>query len=87
MPEAMLCKLSIVTQSGAVHTSIVDYHKGHYRNPMSDQEVAAKFRPLAARLLSPQRTDELLDRLWKLDEVADVAQVVRLMVADSGRVT
>jgi len=87
MPEAMLCKLSIVTQSGAVHTSIVDYHKGHYRNPMSDQEVAGKFRPLAARVLSSQRSDELLDRLWKLDEVADMAQVVRLMVAESGRVT
>jgi len=38
-------------------------------------------------VLSSQRSDELLDRLWKLDEVADMAQVVRLMVAESGRVT
>ncbi len=54
------------------------YHKGHYLNPMTDVEVEAKFRSLAKDLLSPQQTDQLLDRLWHLEEVEDIREVLRL---------
>ena len=82
MPEAMLCKLKLVTRSGATHTAVVDYHKGHYKNPMSDAEVEAKFRGLAQNVLKPAQTDRLLEALWKIEDVADAGEIVQLTVTN-----
>lgn len=81
MPEAMLCNLTLVTKSGTAHTAVVEYHKGHYRNPMSDTEVEAKFRKLAGSVLAPDRVDRLLEVLWKMEDVRDAGEIVRLTVA------
>ena len=81
MPEAMLCTLTIVTASGALHTARVEYHRGHWRNPMSDAEVEGKFRPLAARVLPAARCDRLLDALWKLEDLPAAGDIIRLTVA------
>jgi len=78
MPEAMLCDLKLVTKSGASHGTVVEYHKGHWKNPMSDAEVEAKFRSLAAKVLSPAQTGRLLERLWKLENVANAGEILRL---------
>ena len=80
MPEAMLCRLKLVTKSGATHIAVVDYHKGHYRNPMSDAEVEAKFRGLARNVLEPAQTDRLLEALWKVEDMADAGEIMRLTV-------
>ena len=82
MPEAMRCILKLVTTSGAVHAAVVDYHKGHYKNPMSDAEVEAKFRGLAQNALKPEQTDRLLEALWEIEDVADAGEIVRLTVAN-----
>ena len=37
-----------------------------------------KFRSLARDLLTPAQTDALLDRLWHLEEVTDIGEVIRL---------
>ena len=77
-PEAMLCDVEVVTKSGERYTAEVPYHKGHYKNPMTDAEVEAKFRSLAQDLLSPAQTDALLEKLWNLEEVEDIGEVLRL---------
>ena len=77
-PEAMLCDVEVVTNAGQKFSAEVPYHKGHYLNPMTDAEVEAKFRSLAKDLLTPQQTDQLLDRLWRLEEVEDIREVLRL---------
>lgn len=82
MPEAMLCELKLVTKSGAAHTAVVEYHRGHWKNPISDVELEAKFRKLAANVLEPARTDRLLDKLWKMEDMPDAGEIVRLTVAN-----
>jgi 2-methylcitrate dehydratase len=78
VPEAMLCYLDVVTKSGQKYSAEVPYHKGHYRNPMSDAEVEEKFRSLAKDLLSPDQTDALLEMLWHLEEVEHIGEVIRM---------
>ncbi|RPI47173.1 MAG: MmgE/PrpD family protein, partial [Betaproteobacteria bacterium] len=80
MPEAMLCRLTVTTRSGARHETRVEYHRGHWKNPMTDTEVEAKFRKLARHVLPPARIDPLLARLWQLETVADVGEILRLTV-------
>ena len=48
---------------------------------MSDDEVEAKFRKLAAGVLSAPQTDRLVDTLWRLDELPDAGEIVRLTAA------
>ena len=79
-PEAMLCDFEVVTKSGVEHSVQVAYHKGHYRNPLTDNEVDRKFRSLAQEHLPAERVDALLDRLWHLEDVQNVGDLIRLTV-------
>jgi 2-methylcitrate dehydratase len=78
-PEAMLSTVEVVTSGGQRLTGEVAYHRGHYKNPMSDREIEAKFRALARDLLTFRQTDALLDRLWNLEQVADIGEVIRMV--------
>jgi 2-methylcitrate dehydratase len=81
MPEAMLCRLKIVTTSGQAHETAVEYHKGHWRKPMTDSEVEAKFRPLAAKVLAPGQTDRLFGALADLEQLSKAGDILRLATA------
>lgn len=78
-PEAMLSIVEVQTTSGERYRAEVPYHRGHWKNPMTDQEVEAKFRSLAQGLLTPAQTDTLLDRLWHLEQIDDISEVIRLV--------
>ena len=76
VPEAMLCNLELVGKTGERYSAEVAYHKGHYKNPLSDEEVEAKFRSLAEGVLPENRTNALLQRLWRLEEVEHIGEVI-----------
>ena len=78
VPEAMLCDLELETRSGQSYSSQVAYHKGHYKNPLTDQEVEDKFRSLARALLPESKINAILDRMWHLEEVNDIKDVIHL---------
>jgi len=65
-PEKLPCRIEITTRSGATRVAEVEYPRGHHHNPMSDDEVSAKFRDLAQRKLSPERAGRALDAMWRL---------------------
>jgi 2-methylcitrate dehydratase len=81
MPAAMLCEMEVVMRSGATHHATVEYHKGHYRNPMSEAQIEQKFGKLAERVLPAAAVDRLLARLWTLESADDIGEVARLSVA------
>ena len=67
-PElANLCELEIVLKSGARKTVRVEYHRGHFQNPMTDAEMEEKFRLMAQKHLPPGRLDDLLRMAWNLE--------------------
>ena len=76
-PEAMLCDLEVVTTTDHILSSRVAYHKGHYKNPLTDHELEDKFRGLAKGVLPDSRTDGLLAHLWELDKVTDITGLLR----------
>ena len=81
MPVAMLCEMTVVMRSGATHEAAVEYHRGHYMNPMSEAEVERKFRGLADGVLPVAQADRLLERLWTLDAADDIGEVTRMTIA------
>jgi 2-methylcitrate dehydratase len=54
--------------------------KGTPANPMSDDELGAKFLDQSAAVLSEARAREVLDRLWHVEEVEDVGELMGHLV-------
>jgi len=74
--EFNLCELEIVLKSGERKTVRVEYHRGHFKNPMTDAEMEEKFRSMAQKHLSADRVDRLLRQLWGLETVPKVAELI-----------
>jgi 2-methylcitrate dehydratase len=81
MPEAMLCRMTLVTTSGDTHTAVVEYHRGHWKKPMSDNQIEAKFTKLSHEVLNDSQSSRLLETLWRLDDLSDAGEIVRLTKA------
>jgi 2-methylcitrate dehydratase len=78
MPQAMRVVFKLTTKSGEAFSTVVDHHKGHWKNPMSEADVEKKFRTLARKVQTDAQIDMLLAHLWKLEDASDAAEVLRL---------
>jgi 2-methylcitrate dehydratase len=78
-PGAMPTRLTVRTESGREYTRQVDCPLGHPGNPMSDEDVEAKFRSLASGTLGRSRADRIIDAIWALDALEDVGTLIPLL--------
>jgi len=76
--EFNLCLLEVVLASGERKTIRVEYHRGHWMNPMTDDEMAEKFRSLARQQLSATQTDTLLHQLWALETMPHAGALIAM---------
>jgi len=78
-PGVKRARVTITTQAGESHSAQVDHAKGSPENPMSDEEVVAKFRANAAGVLDPQQQDKVVDLTWHLDELENIGDYLDLL--------
>jgi 2-methylcitrate dehydratase len=78
--EFNLCELEVVLKSGARKTFRVEYHRGHFKNPMTDAEMEEKFRLMAQKQLPPDRLDNLLRMLRSIETIPHVGQLTAATV-------
>jgi 2-methylcitrate dehydratase len=78
--EINLCDFELVLKSGQRQNIRVEYHRGHWKNPMTDAEVEEKFRALAHRQLPAARTDDLLRQLWGLESLPQAGALLAATV-------
>jgi 2-methylcitrate dehydratase len=74
--EFNLCELEVILKSGERKTVRVEYHRGHFKNPMTDAEMEEKFRSMAQKHLSADRVDSLSRQLWALESVPKVGELI-----------
>ena len=79
-PEAVANRVTVKLSSGKIISKQVNHHKGHPKNPMSDQDVEWKFRTLTKRQLTKTQTDRALETLWNLERVNDLSKVFSTLV-------
>ena len=65
-------------RDGRELTRTTGHNKGTPGNPMSDDELSAKFSDLASAVLGSARSRQILEQLWRFDDLADIADLVRL---------
>ena len=72
----------ITTTGGAVYEEQVDHAKGSPESPMSDEEIAAKFRANAGAVLTPPKQERVIEATLALEDFADVGEYMQLLVSD-----
>ena len=75
LPVEHRTRVTVVTRDGQRHIGEVSGLKGDVTDPMSDAEIEEKFRRLTEAHLGGARVRSVLDRLWNLEALADVAEV------------
>jgi 2-methylcitrate dehydratase len=79
-PGVKRARVSITTKSGDKHQAQVDHAKGSPQNPMSDEELVAKFTANAEKVIDSKRQKEIIDRIWAFDEVENLEEFMGLFV-------
>jgi len=78
--DKMTTIIEIELTDGKVIKGKADFGKGSPANPMSDDELAEKFRQCAAwGGLDAAKTKALLGLLWKIEELKDVGELTKLL--------
>jgi 2-methylcitrate dehydratase len=70
----------IVTKDGKTFRLRVDYPRGHARNPMTDQEVIAKFKDMASVSMTEEQMKRLIETVFAIDQLDDIGTLLKLMV-------
>ena len=79
-PAYYSCSVTVSMNDGAEYTAVIDNPKGDYRNPMTDEEIEAKFAGLARREIAAEgRIGEIVGCVRHLDEVKDVNALFALL--------
>jgi 2-methylcitrate dehydratase PrpD len=78
--DKMTTIIEVELDDGTVVEGRADFGKGSPANPMTDEELAEKFRQCAAwGGLDRERTRAVLDLAWRIEELADVRELTRLL--------
>ena len=78
-PDQFPAVLRVRTRSGQVREARVDVNRGGPDNPLSDDELATKFRLNAQRVLGAEQVDEVAATVRRLVELPDVGALTRLL--------
>ncbi len=78
-PDEWPCRIELTLRGGEKRTAQARYFKGHAKRPLSDEEVERKFRALAEPLLGRRGADAVLATVWKLEQLADVRDLLKLL--------
>jgi 2-methylcitrate dehydratase len=78
-PHEWPCRIELALRGGRKLTAEAAYFKGHAQRPLSDAELERKFRGLAENALGKKGADTVLATAWRLEKLADVGELLRLL--------
>jgi 2-methylcitrate dehydratase len=81
-PGIKRARVTITTKDGRSETSLTDYAKGAPENPLSDEEIVAKFKANSTGVISEKRMEEVLAQTWSLDQIENINGYAQLLVGD-----
>ncbi|HEY6282395.1 MAG TPA: MmgE/PrpD family protein, partial [Nitrososphaerales archaeon] len=69
-------RVTVREKGGRLTAAQVDFPKGHPKNPMTKDDIQAKFLGLTQRHLGRKEARDMLLRLWKLEAVKDLRELL-----------
>ena len=80
IPQAVTVKL----KDGREFSHEVKHAKGDPSNPLTQEELAAKFRDCASQVLSAQDTERCLEMVSKLESLKDIGPLMDILTSAKG---
>ncbi len=77
--EAMV---EVTMDDGMRFTKHVEHAVGNIARPMTDVELAEKFRDLAHRVISREHTEQVIKKCAELDRIRDCRELIELLVSN-----
>jgi 2-methylcitrate dehydratase len=81
-PEGIPNRITVTTTGGGREVREVRYPRGHARNPMTDEEVVAKYRANMQGRLDVDRAASLEGLVWNLEREGSLRELVRQLAED-----
>lgn len=78
LPRGVSCAMTVTMADGKTFFSQVDYPKGSIQNPMSDDEIRAKFTSLAEPVVGLPRVKRIIELAGNIENCADVGELMKL---------
>ena len=79
-PTESCTRIAVTTTDGRRMAAETSHPKGHYRNPLTDGEVEAKFRGLASGALRAEGCDRVLAEVWNVENAATLDELFESLV-------
>jgi 2-methylcitrate dehydratase len=78
-PKGIPNRITVTLNDGRKLVREVEFPRGHAGNPMTDQEVEAKFRLAVEPKYGKQRADQILARCWELEKLTSVTDLIGML--------
>ena len=79
----MRMKVKITLKDGRVLSGYADKAKGHPKKPMSREDLREKFMDCAALVMSSDRAEAALARLWAIRDVGRVGELTSMLTGSA----
>jgi 2-methylcitrate dehydratase PrpD len=73
------CALTVELRSDAPIAVEIDRNRGTPANPLSSEELSAKFTTLSAGRIEPGNAEGALKAMWSIDQTTDVNELMELL--------
>ena len=84
-PAESCTRIEVTTTDGRRVAAETSHPKGHYRNPLTDEEVEGKFRGLASGVLGAEGCDRVLREVWNLENAPTLDRLFESLVISRRR--
>jgi 2-methylcitrate dehydratase PrpD len=78
-------RIEVDLTDGRTISVFVEQSLGNINKPLSDRQLDAKFRDQAVESLPAADVERLIELMWKIDDVADVNEIVQAAVPAAAR--
>jgi len=58
----------------------VNYPKGHFQNPMTDEEIGEKFTILASRFMNEKQIRQIINAVYHLEDLDDIGKLMKMLI-------
>lgn len=79
-PDGIPNKLIITLAGGKAVSKLVKYPRGHAGNPMSDEEVVAKFKRQASGVVSDATAERIIDKAMSFEKLSGMSELLEFDV-------
>ena len=82
-PNHIANRLVVNLSDGKTITKQVDIPKGHPNNPMTTDEIEAKFRHLTKKFLKPSQIEKIIQFVWNIESEETISSLLKMCIVQN----